>query len=144
MFTMSNDYDIIINLSDNMGNSKEELLSYIEYFNENTSSAYEDVKFLVQTQENLNMWFEFWNGNSEEVDETNWKLREWKIKQHLGSYEEFNDLLMIDQEDFIVTYFQQAASQRTMWELNRVLGEMNVRELWQIHSKYPMSRIEYL
>lgn len=143
--TQTEDINYLIHLSDNMGDSKVSLLAYIEYFYGKMTEEYEDAEFLVQSQEDIDKWIcEFWNGDPDAIGETNWKLRELKIGQHMGRYEDFNDLLMIDPEDFVVTYFQQPSGKRTMWELNRVLGEMSVRELWDIHRKYPMARIEYL
>lgn len=140
------DIDYIIRLSDSMGNSKTELLAYIEYFHEKRTQEYDDAEFLVQSNEDLNMWMnECWNGDPDEIKEANRRLREWKVGERLNDgFDAFNDLIGIDTEDFVTTYFVQRSSRRVIWELNCLLGEMSVRELWEIHSKYPMARVEYL
>jgi hypothetical protein len=135
----------ILTLSNNMTNSKEDLLAYINFYHYPISDEYQDAKFLINSQEDVNMWIEIWNGDPESIDETNRKLRKWKIEQRLlYGYDEFSDLLMLDEEDFLESYYQQRGCMRTIWELNRVLSEISVRELWQIHREYPYSRVEYL
>lgn len=137
--------DYIIQLSDNMGNSKKDLLLYIDYFYGKMTEEYEDAEFLIQSQENVGQWIDGWNGDPDEICDANWKLREWKIGKRLSDgYEEANGLLMIDEADFVETYFVQRSGQRVLWELNRLLGEISVRELWEIHKEFPMVRVEYL
>lgn len=135
--------DLIFTLSDNMSNSKQDLLVYIAYFHDIASQEYEDAEFLVQTYEDLNMWVELWDGNPDEIGEANWKLREWKVMQRLDDIEDAKDLVSYDAVDFVETYFVQPCGDRIHWELERVLGEMSFKELWDIHRKWPMARIEY-
>ncbi|MFD0587830.1 hypothetical protein ACFQZE_07430 [Paenibacillus sp. GCM10027627] len=133
----------IFSLSDNMTNSKQDLLEYINYFHDTTTQEYEDAVFLIQTDEDLRMWFQIWSGDPDNIAEANWKLREWKVVQRLNEYEPASDLLGLDVGDFLETYFCQVGGERSVWELEKVLGEMNFRELWDLHMKYPMARIEY-
>lgn len=143
--TQTEDLNYLLQLSDNMGNSKTELLSYIEYFYGKKNEEYEDAEFLIQSDKDIDMWIECWTGSPDEIREANWKLREWKVWERMNDgFDAFNDLIGIDTEDFVTTYFVQRSSRRVMWELNRLLGEMSVRELWEIHRKFPMARIEYL
>jgi hypothetical protein len=146
MKTQNQEIDII-QLSEKMHESKQDLLAFIEYFHLPISDEYKQLQFLIQTQSDVLRWIELWDGDfeAEGVSQTNRAFREWKIQQaiHNGGYEDFADLLYLDAEDFVETYFQQGADERTMWELDRVLSNMSVRELYDIHLQYPNARIEY-
>jgi hypothetical protein len=147
MKTQNQEIDII-QLSEKMHESKQDLLAFIEYFHLPISDEYKQLQFLIQTQSDVLRWIELWDGDfeAEGVSQTNRAFREWKIQQaiHNGGYEDFADLLYLDAEDFVETYFQQRGSKRYLRELERFLGDMGVRELYDLHSTYPNVRIEYL
>lgn len=139
------DYNFIIQLSDNMGNSKADLLAYIEYFHYKMSEEYEDAEFLVQAQDDLNKWIDLWDGNPDEVSEANWKLREWKIEQHRMCRDEFVEMMLLDAKDCLETVFQHRIGNRVMLELDRALGEeLGIDMLYGRHMEMPSARVEYL
>lgn len=144
MFMIHEKVDIIT-LSDNMANSKEELLSYIEHFNGKQSQEYEDAEFLVRNTQDLKQWFERWQGDADKLHETNQLLREWKINQHKMSNSEFVDSMLLDARDCLETVFQQRIMNRTMIELDKALGEdLTFEMLYEKHMEMPNVRVEYL
>lgn len=143
--TQTEDINYLIQLSDNMANTKADLLSYIEYFYEKMLQEYEDAEFLVQSEEDLGKWIELWDGNPDEIGEANWKLREWKIGQHMVSKKEFVEMVLLDTKDALETVFQHRIGNRIMWELDKALGEDLMFEmLYERHLEMPSARVEYL
>jgi hypothetical protein len=134
----------VITLSDNMHRSKTDLLAYINYFYPIHTIEYEDAAFLVQNISEVRKWISIWNGNQDDVEQTNILFREWKIQQMMDDdFDEYRDLLYLDEQDWLESYYQQPYTKRTQYELDRVLDELTVEQLWQIHKEYPLARIEY-
>ncbi|MNW50324.1 hypothetical protein D3C74_277750 [compost metagenome] len=90
------------------------------------------------------MWMEFWDGNINGIGATNSKFREWKIQQKLmDRFEEFVELLFLDEEDFVKTYFVQEFHTRYILELHNILNVITPFQLYSFHQKYPLVRLEY-
>lgn len=135
----------LIQLSDNMTNSKTDLLAYIEFYYGVLSDEYEESNFLIKTQSDLSKWFELWSGNPDEFKEANRELRQWKIEQNQMSKEEFVDLIVLDIQDAIETKFVQYAGNRVLFDLDKALGEdLTPEMLYERHMERPESRVECL
>lgn len=135
-------------LSEKMHESKKDFLAFIEYFHLPISDEYEQLQFLIQTKKDIQTWIELWNGDFDiqGVVQATKQFREWKINEmlHNCSVDDFADLLYLDRQDFVETFFQQRSDKRCLEKLNEFLKDHSIREFFDFHIAQPTIRIEYL
>jgi hypothetical protein len=126
--------------------SKTDFLNLINYYHDQSENEYQNADFLVRTQEDVEKWMQLWNDNYDlkSISEANLHFREWKTEKNLPTFEEFEDLLYLDEEDWLETYFLQRYTSKSKFHLEFVLNEMTVQELFETHVKYPSIRIEQI
>lgn len=138
-------------LSEQASKSKKNLLALIEYFHDPSEDEYREANFLIQTLRDVEKWVDIWRNGVEDEDENvenifqvNRLFRNWKVSNDIGEFEEFKELLFLDKQDWVETYFEQTYCERTKYELERILNEMSVEQIWKAHKEFPFARIEYL
>jgi hypothetical protein len=148
MIKTSQEDQELFNLCEGMDKSKKGLLDYIGYFHGKQSEEYEELNFLIQEEADLKKWMDIFQGNVDNADLYNLALRRWKIDEYIGMrYEGFMDLMELDVEDGVETFFQQRCGNRLVSEIEESLGNgMTWKWLWEMRGKngYRYARVEYL